>query len=97
MPFDSKHYTDRNNSLVKLIRKNLSNYDNDTKQTKRIKLQQCKYCYYMSNKISLQAFTTFTCKNCNDEIIHHNSNVDKFCMDCAKELNICCYCGAEMD
>jgi len=97
MPFDPKHYTDRNKSLVELIRKNLFNYDNDTKQTTRIKLQQCKYCYYISNKISLQAFTIFICKNCNDEIIHHNSNVDKYCMDCAKELNICCHCGAEMD
>ena len=36
MPFDSKHYTDRNKSFVELIRKNLYNYDNDTKQTKRI-------------------------------------------------------------
>jgi len=97
MLFDSKHWSEINKSLVESIRKNLFNYDNDTKQTIRIKLQQCKHCYYISNKISLQAFTTFICKNCNDEIIHHNSNVNKYCMDCAKELNICCHCGAEMD
>ena len=40
MLFDSKHWSEINKSLVESIRKNLFNYDNDTKQTKRIKLQQ---------------------------------------------------------
>ena len=97
MSFDPKHQSETNKSFISTTRKNLNKYDTDTKQPKRLKLQKCKYCYYMSNKISLQAFTTFICKNCSDEIIHHNSNVDKYCMDCAKELNICCHCGAGMD
>jgi len=97
MPFDSKHYTERNKSFISQARKNLKIYDTDPKQQSRIKLQKCKYCMYMNIRISLQAFTSFTCKNCKEEYLHHNSNVDKFCRKCAEELNICVYCGAEMD
>jgi len=97
MSFDSKYYTERNKSFISQTRKNLNNYDTDLKQTQRIKLQKCKYCMYMNIKISLQAFTTFICKNCEEEFLHHNSNVDKYCRKCAEELNICVHCGAEMD
>jgi len=97
MLFDSKHWSEINKSLVNSIRKNLYNYDNDVQQTKRIKSQKCKYCYYIDNNFSLQAFTTFICKNCKEEVMHHNSDIDKYCMKCAEELNICSHCGAEMD
>ena len=97
MLFDPKHQSETNKSFISTTRKNLNKYDTDPKQPQRLKLQKCKYCYYINIKISLQAFTTFTCKNCKEEFIHHNSNVDKFCMKCAEELNICCHCGAEMD
>ena len=97
MTLNSKHQSETNKSFISTARKNLNNYDTDLKQSQRLKLQKCKYCFYMSNKIALQAFTKFTCKNCKEEFLHHNSNVNKICIKCAEELNICCHCGAEMD
>jgi len=97
MSFDPKHQSETNKSFIFTTRKKLNNYDTDPKQSQRLKLQKCKYCYYINIKIALQAFTKFTCKNCKEEFLHHNSNVNKHCMKCAEELNICCHCGAEMD
>ncbi len=86
-----------NTALVKSMKKRLERYDTDPYKDSRLQMQKCRFCMYLDNRIALQAFTEFTCKNCNKSFMHHNSNIDEFCKECADELNVCVSCGAKME
>jgi hypothetical protein len=79
------------------LKAKINQYDKDSIKEKRLSVQYCKYCFYIDSSGAFQAFTEFACKNCNKSIMHPNSNVDKYCMDCAKKLDVCVHCGAVMD
>jgi len=85
----SKKYYER-------FKKSIENYENDTKQEQRLKLLHCKTCYYLKGNIAGQAFTAYTCKNCGKEQHHPNTNVPKYCSECAKEHQCCVRCASEL-
>lgn len=83
---------------VERMKKKVFNYDKDEDNLKRTEDCICKYCYYIrTDDIVMDAFTTSHCQNCHKEQTFVNSNTDKFCIDCAKELGVCKHCGADMD
>ena len=87
-----------NDYKVLKMRKRLELYDSDSEKDRRIAENICKYCNYIgSDNVVFDAFTKNHCKHCGEEMIFANSNVDKYCLGCAKKLNVCRHCGSEMD
>jgi hypothetical protein len=76
--------------------KAIHHWETDKYQSGRLSVSECKTCYYLKNGASLQAFTNYICKNCNQEKNHHDSSTPDYCPDCCKEHNVCRRCGADV-
>lgn len=74
----------------------LSNYENDVDQKQRLEDYECKTCFYLKSQGSLQAFTRFTCKNCQKKEEYHNSNTPRYCISCSEEYECCKRCGSKV-
>ena len=89
-----KHFHDQ---MVEERRRAINSYDSDSGNEKRLEDQLCKYCYYMGKGFAGMAITTVKCNKCGIEMTFPSTSTDKYCKDCAKELNVCKHCGAKMD
>jgi hypothetical protein len=68
----------------------------DPEKERRLAEQRCILCYY-TIRISGQAFTAYKCGECSTEFMHHNTSVPKLCLECARKLNLCAECAAEIE
>lgn len=57
---------------------------------------ECRSCYY-TNRIAFDIISFSRCKNCGKDLYFGSSDIDKYCLDCAKEKNVCKHCGKEID
>lgn len=53
---------------------------------------ECEDCK-CKNIIAGQAFTKYTCQECDQEFMHHHTAVPKVCKECSEEYNLCERCG----
>ena len=99
--FDSttiENSTFRNKKHVEKLRNKIDSYDKDPYKAVRQGEMLCKHCFYIINdRVAGQAFCTKKCSNCGREMSFGTTDADELCMQCAKELNCCKYCGAKMD
>ena len=73
-------------------------FDEDIRKEKRVEEQLCKSCYYVFNEgWAGQAFTEAECEDCGQTMIFATTNIDHFCLDCARKNNVCKHCGCKMD
>lgn len=87
-----------NNRKIYNLYKKLKDYEEDKNKKDRRKEQKCKWCTYMDKDIIvMNAFTTYVCKKCAKQGLSANSDVDMYCEECAKTLNVCKHCGSLMD
>ena len=84
------------NRRVRSTIKLAEQFKTDPNKEMRLNHQECVYCFY-TIAIAGQAFTRYTCEECGKEDRHHNTNVPKVCMDCAKKMDLCHQCGAEIE
>jgi hypothetical protein len=59
--------------------------------------QQCVWCFYYDYRFGGQAMTNSNCASCNKDGMFGSTDVDLLCLPCAKELNLCVHCGADME
>ena len=103
-PKQSKSYSKTNlfddNFVDEMIRKlkqeRLDNMARDPKKSWRSEVQLCKLCSY-SDWFGGQVITTTYCAECGKEMTFPSTNVDMYCIDCARKLNACKHCGKPMD
>jgi len=82
--------------IRKLKEKRLDNMARDPKKSWRSEVQLCKLCSY-SDWVGGQMITTIYCAECGKEMTFPSTNVDMYCIDCARKLNACKHCGKPMD
>lgn len=56
----------------------------------------CTECRKNKPSIAGQAFTKFTCRECGEEVRHHNTAVPKVCYRCSNKLSTCRRCGRKV-
>lgn len=59
------------------------------------KAKMCNDCEIASHGIYGGAMTYAKCKGCGDTICSGNTFIDKYCVLCAIDFNICPHCGEE--
>lgn len=70
----------------------------DGERAKRLAALRCKWCWYMLHgRIAGQAFTSWTCAECATEHQHSSTATPKLCEPCARELELCRECCADLD
>ena len=69
----------------------------DKERNARLKSNECPSCYYSDTRIGGAAMTTCNCGACNKEMMFGSTCVDVLCPDCAKKLQLCKHCGADVD
>jgi len=71
----------------------------DPNKTQRLAERACTVCFYLRRGgLSGQAFTAWSCLNCEQlQPEWHNTAHPRLCEGCAKKLNCCQKCGADMD
>ena len=95
---DAREIKISNNLRVLKMKNKLRAYELDNYKTERKEKNECMCCTYIDcDRIVMNAFTHSNCKECGHEMVFANSDIDKYCLDCAKKLNVCRHCGAEMD
>jgi|SRR5580658_901083 hypothetical protein len=72
-------------------------FANDTKKEERLKEMLCPGCAYGGGYLAGQALTRWNCFACGKEGMHHNTAVPRLCLECAKELALCCRCLADIN
>lgn len=77
------------------IKKRIAAYEKDDKKEQRLSLRECKSYFYL-NGIAGQAFTEYSCLNCNKKDMHPNTNVPKYCRNCSVEHQVCVRCAAKL-
>ena len=82
--------------IRKLKQERLDNMVKDPKKSWRSEVQLCKLCSY-SDWFGGQMITTTHCAECGKEMTFSSTNVDMYCIDCARKLNTCKHCGRPMD
>lgn len=68
----------------------------DRSEENRILGCECKNCYY-TNRIKLLAIYFSICKSCGKSMNFSNSDIDRHCIDCARELHVCKHCGKDLN
>lgn len=68
----------------------------DADRLNRWKVQECQRCYY-NGKVGGQMITHSKCKSCEKELQFPSTNVDRLCIECAREQQVCKHCGADME
>ena len=95
---DAKEKLYFNRKYVEKMDKKIKAFMHDENREERLEKQLCKTCMYINNDIMvMDAFTHSFCKNCGKEMVFVNSDIDIFCPECAKKLNICKHCGSALD
>jgi hypothetical protein len=93
-----KYNTQRSKEKAEYYIHKVSLYTIDKDKEQRVKGCECRTCYYIyGDRISGQAFTTYECGICHKEDRWSNTNHPEICLNCAKENELCCYCGAKLD
>ena len=93
-PYHKEKFVDKIIEKIKVEREN--NLKKDPKRNWRSEIQECKLCAY-SSQFGGQAITMSHCLECGREMIFPSTNVDVYCIDCARKLNKCKHCGNQMD
>lgn len=68
------------------------NLTTDPDKQRRLDRRECKTCHYTIS-ICGQAFTRYTCQQCDKEDLHHNTCVPTLCASCAVSSGLCISCG----
>ena len=68
----------------------------DEHRDRRQKALECIWCYYNHGMMG-QAFTEWNCARCEKEASHPDTGVPFLCESCAKETNLCMYCGGHRE
>lgn len=79
------------------LKEGIEAYETDSQSVARMQARECKTCYYLKNAAAMQAFTSYTCKNCEKEEMYQNSHVPSYCMDCSNAYSCCVRCGAGLE
>ena len=88
----AKNTLEFNNRRMSNLRRKINNYLEDNEKEERLKLNLCKWCYYMKvDEVVMNAFTTQICRRC------ATTDINMYCDDCAKTINVCKHCGSSMD
>lgn len=80
----------------KSLKKKIEKYEADPNKEYRLKNFLCKTCFYLKNGFAGQAFTKFECKNCDKEEHYPNTNVPKYCFECAGKHDCCVRCASKI-
>lgn len=70
-------------------------YKTDPDKKARRKKQECMPCFYNKARIGGSAMTDTNCRLCDTEMMFGNTCVDALCLECAKEKDLCKYCGGD--
>jgi len=57
---------------------------------------ECSMCW-SPHAVSGRAMTPFVCERCGRSAMHSNTDVPRFCKECAQRYNMCCRCGGPVD
>lgn len=85
-----------NKDRIKQIIEYTDKLTNDPKKNERLEKQECQYCFY-SMRGGGQAFTASKCEECEKEMLFSSTNMDKYCLECAKKNDICKHCGGDIN
>ena len=88
--------TYRANYRKKSILEQAEQLTNDPEKEKRMEKHQCPICFYVSGRPGGSACSSRTCAFCEKELSSGNTCVDVLCIDCAKNYNLCVYCGGDV-
>jgi hypothetical protein len=89
--------SENNKEYIKNIKKTLNNLKFDPDKEKRLEKYECVYCFYVnSSRIGGATISFRPCVSCGKEVYSSNTCIDLFCKDCAKELELCAHCGADI-
>lgn len=69
----------------------------DSDRAKRLAKQQCPPCFYLRHRIGGAAMTSKPCGVCGEEMMFGSTATGQVCMACAKDLDLCEYCGGTID
>lgn len=58
--------------------------------------EECKKLNAMGGFMCGQAFTDWTCHNCNNIFTHHNTATPKICKECSETYGLCEECGKQI-
>lgn len=101
MTDEMKEYISKTNKKhwfsTKMILRRAHDFEEDVKKEWRIKFQNCKFCTYLEGSLGASVLTNSTCAICGKPILNSSTNIDKLCIDCAKEYQLCAHCGGTMD
>lgn len=69
----------------------------DRDKKTRLERLVCRTCFYInSGGMAGQAFTRWKCAACEKETMHPNTATPKLCDPCAKTLELCARCAADI-
>jgi hypothetical protein len=95
---DILHSTDLNRYYAEARVKSSILFLSDGEKKKRLESVQCKFCFYMrTDRIGGASMTTRPCGICDDEMQFGSTCTDKICKKCAKEYDLCKYCGGDLE
>lgn len=69
----------------------------DSDKEARMLRHFCKACHYSGPRVAGQAFTSVPCMSCAEEMTFSTTSTDALCLSCAKDLDLCKKCGADID
>lgn len=72
-----------------------ANYTTDPEKKERLAEQECIVCWYES-KIGGAAMTSRQCGFCSETVHCGNTAIDKLCLKCAQENELCKHCGSDI-
>lgn len=87
-----------NHRDVEQMRSNLEKFDADPDKETRLSECECRTCYYLRReRLAGHAFTMYRCSHCGEEKRHPNTAVPVICPECARKIQVCTVCGADLD
>lgn len=69
----------------------------DEDREKRLEAQHCRWCFYArGSRLAGQAFTDRDCESCKETQHYPSTATNPLCKPCAKKLNLCVECCADI-
>jgi hypothetical protein len=73
-------------------------YRGDAERAAREARGECKTCFYLRrSRFGGAAMTDWSCGLCAVTSMHRNTSVPTVCLSCAKEHQLCSYCGGDVN
>jgi hypothetical protein len=69
----------------------------DRLKKERLEKSECKICFYVTGRIGGSAMTQRPCGICGKDEWYGSTCTDALCINCAKEHELCKYCGADRE